>query len=286
MVHFSNCARAGFCYPRSCIDRDVIQTEIMKGDFMMKKLGLVLSVILLALGTSPLWAASQVKDELDETPTPAPAANTAPGQSKFSFSIGPSLLIPASSNTAQQYNVGGGAELLIGYSLSDQFMLGLQAWFQDATVNTTFLASTFQKTYGFSLPPNVVLTGDYSYFPVLAVARYTIGQNQKVRPYLFWGMGAAINQASVAVGYQNQSIKITGSETSFLLSPGMGLSLALGDDLEFYFQGGIDIDFTTNSGGDIFTLTATGSQPVLESGNLSDDSPTLFIPIQAGLRFL
>jgi|GEM_PF-6211106 len=253
---------------------------------MMKKLGLVLSVILLALGTSPLWAASQVKDELDETPTPAPAANTAPGQSKFSFSIGPSLLIPASSNTAQQYNVGGGAELLIGYSLSDQFMLGLQAGFQDATVNTTFLASTFQKTYGFSLPPNVVLTGDYSYFPVLAVARYTIGQNQKVRPYLFWGMGAAINQASVAVGYQNQSIKITGSETSFLLSPGMGLSLALGDDLEFYFQGGIDIDFTTNSGGDIFTLTATGSQPVLESGNLSDDSPTLFIPIQAGLRFL
>ena len=252
----------------------------------MKKIGMVMGLILFNFGASQLWADKFTDDNLDEPSASKPAPRSAPSENKFSFSLGPSLTIPASGNTASQYNVGGGVEAFVGYSINKNFMIGLEAGFQDDSVNTVYLAKTFQQTYGFALPSNVVLTGDFSYIPVMAMGKWSFGQNEKVKPYVLWGLGAAINQASISVNVSNQSVKITGNETSFLLASGLGLSLRASDDLEFFIQARLDIDFTSNSNSDIFTITATGASPVLGQGNLSDDSPTLFIPIQAGVRFL
>ncbi len=71
------------------------------------------------------------------------------------------------------------------------------------------------------------------------------------------------------------------------MAAGFGLALRADDNVEFFFQGRVDIDFTSNNYKNIITLTQPGAGSLwVGNGNLSDDSPTFFIPIQIGLRIL
>ena len=131
----------------------------------------------------------------------------------------------------------------------------------------------------------MTITGDLSCIPILAMAKYSIGNN-KVRPYLLWGMGFGFNKANSSVSYKNQTVMIAASETSFFMTPGLGLTIPLDVWAELFFQIRIDLDFTSQNNSDTAVITLQGSTapPQTLNGNLTDDSPTIFIPLQVGIR--
>jgi hypothetical protein len=201
--------------------------------------------------------------------------------------MGPLFGIPASGKTASEYNVGGGGEIYVGFRFDQHLLFGLDAGFQDYTVKPAAFLNNIPKTYGITLPAGTVITGDFTYVPVIAMARYAFGENKDVRPYALFGVGAAYNGGTAHVSYSLQTATATLHEIDFVMATGLGMALRADDHLEFFIQARVDMDFTSNNNHDLITLTRTGVGPAwIGSGNLSDDSPTLFVPIQIGLRVL
>jgi hypothetical protein len=254
----------------------------------MKWIARVFCVTVFILWAAPLWAENLSDDEPIKTEAPAatPTLPKPPEEKLITIGVSPFFGIPASSKTATEYNIGGGLEIFISYKANKDLLIGLDLGLQDYSVNNDYFLKAFQQTYGFGLPAGVTLGGDFAYFPLMAMAKVSFGENDKMKPYMLFGFGPAFNTGSASASYQGQSVSVSVHETTLVLAPGFGLAIRAADDLEVFIQGRVDIDFTSQNNSDIVTTTQPGFPTQTTTGNLSDDGPTLFIPIQAGVRFL
>ncbi len=228
-----------------------------------------------------------VAETTSSTPPPenssgAPADS---GESPAGLGISPVMNLPLSSKTGSEYNPGFGIALDFKRPLDSHWSVGLAATYQDLPVNKAFLAKSFQQTYGVAFPAGVAFSGDWYYFPVVALVQYSLPlENSQVVPYFFGGAGIAFNSATVSASYNNQTVMASTNEDDFLLCPGVGLRAQLDAKVDFFLQARVDINFTSQNNSDIITLTGPGGSTEA-NGNLSDDGPTLFLPVQAGLNF-
>ena len=215
--------------------------------------------------------------------SPSPSEGSDIGQ--VTVDISPLANLPLSGKTASEYNPGFGIGGDIKLSLDKNWSVGVAASFQDLPVNVSYIENAFQQTYGVALPPGVAFNGDWQYIPIVGLVQYSFSTAKPgAVPYVFLGAGVAINSADVSAIYSGENITATVSETDFLLCPGLGVRMQLDPSLSLFFQGRLDIDFTSQNNMDVITLTENGSS-AKALGNLSDDSPTLFLPLQLGLEF-
>jgi tetratricopeptide (TPR) repeat protein len=231
--------------------------------------------------------ASQAPSAPPTAAGPAPASNPSEGGDfgRVTVDISPLASLPLSGKTSTEYNPGFGFGGDIKLSLDKNWSVGVGATFQDLPVNVGYLENTFQQTYGVALPSGVSVNGDWQYIPIVGLVQYTFSAGKPdAVPYVFLGAGVALNSADVSAIYSGQNITATVGETDFLLCPGLGIQTELDSTISLFFQGRLDIDFTSQNNTDVITLTANGSS-VKAVGNLSDDSPTIFLPIQLGVRF-
>jgi opacity protein-like surface antigen len=156
-------------------------------------------------------------------------------------------VIPASAEVSQDYGVGLGGDILMGYRFNRDFSLAADLGYFSSSQNTTG-----------------VTEGGWTYAPAMILLRYNIGSGW-IRPYLLVGAGFALNSYSIAVG----SSAPTNSEINLFLSPGFGISFILEPGLAVYLQTRLDVDFT----------------PVSVALPLSEN-PTLFIPVKIGITFV
>jgi hypothetical protein len=196
----------------------------------MKKLICVLS--LLILPSCRVWAQEVL-----------------PEQERWIEQVDGGCVIPASAHVSQNYALGFGGDVLMGYRFSRQFSLSADLGYYDSD----------QKTLGGN-------AGEWDYTPLMAVARYNLNLGV-IRPYLLLGAGVAFNSYSLTGGSATVS-KSTRGETDFLLSPGLGALVVVAADMAVYIQGRLDMDFTP---------AFAGLPP--------PDSPSLFIPIKLGMTF-
>ena len=159
------------------------------------------------------------------------------------------VVYPASKANAAAYGAGFGGDILVGYRFTRDLSLSGDLGYYDCD----------QKTGGAE-------AGEWLYTPLMAVARLNIGSSP-VRPFLLLGAGIAFNTFSVTPSYLG--FKVSERETDFLLSPGAGLLFIIGGNAALYIQGRVDLNFTTDR---------AGTSPFT-------DSPSLFIPVKAGLSF-
>jgi hypothetical protein len=255
----------------------------------MNRPGLLFFLIISILGGTTLWAENVTEDEpiKSEFPTATPSVPVKPPEEKLlTFAISPLFAVPVSSKTATEYNIGGGLEIYISFKASENFLIGLDMGLQDYSINNDFFLKTFQQSFGIGVPVGIALGGDFTYFPLMAMAKVSFGEDDKLKPYMLFGVGPAFNTASASASYLDQRATATASETSLVLAPGFGVAFRPADDLEAFIQARIDIDFTSQNNSDAVILNQSGASPLTTYGNLSDDGPTFFIPIQAGIRFL
>lgn len=154
-----------------------------------------------------------------------------------------SLSLPFSTNASKGLNLGFGGDLSIGYRLDHTFTLAI--------------ASGYYQ-YDLSKEPTGT-NREFSYVPLLGVVRINL-THENIRPYLFLGLGVAINSYS--------NITYANNQTDFMAAPGLGILFKVGDSAALFLQGRVDMDFTPVNG-------PTGTT----------DNPTIFIPIQAGIGF-
>ena len=159
------------------------------------------------------------------------------------------VVFPASQANAAAYGAGIGGDILVGYRFSRDFSFSGDLGYYDCD----------QKNSG-------ALAGEWLYTPLMAVARLNFG-SAPVRPFLLLGAGIAFNTFSETPAYSG--IKTSERETDLLLSPGAGILVVIGGNAALYLQGRLDFNFTSERA----------------SGSPFTDSPSLFIPVKAGLSF-
>ncbi len=159
------------------------------------------------------------------------------------------FLFPASSAIAQGYGTGWGGDILIGYRFNRQFSLSGAVGHYDCD----------QKLAGAD-------AGEWLYDNFMAVGRFNFGSGW-VRPFVTLGAGLALNTYSLTV--EPSGNKVEDKTVDFLLSPGAGVLFVVAGDMALYVQSRLDMDFT----------------PVGGAGSPFVDSPTIFVPVKAGLSF-
>ncbi len=97
----------------------------------------------------------------------------------------------------------------------------------------------------------------------MVAARYNLLEGP-VHPYIFFGTGAAVNTTTVS---RSSGVQYSSTQTDFLMSPGAGMLVRVGDGAALFVQGRLDIDF------------------VPPGSPASADGSALFFPIQAGANF-
>jgi hypothetical protein len=95
---------------------------------------------------------------------------------------------------------------------------------------------------------------------IAAVERFVFGALTPMRPYLFLGEGAAMNEPTAGVPFAS-----VGNETDPLIEGGTGLMFILGDRLDGFLQVKASLDFA--------------------STKIAPDQPFFYLPFQAGLDF-
>lgn len=158
-------------------------------------------------------------------------------------------VFPASKANAAGFGAGIGGDILVGYRFDRNFSLSGDIGYYDCD----------QKDSG-------AATGEWLYTPLMAVARFNFGPGW-MRPYVLLGMGLAFNTYSITPAYSG--IKTSQQATDLLVSPGAGFLFVVANNMALYVQGRVDISFT----------------PAGAPGNPFTDSPSLFIPVKAGLSF-
>ena len=156
------------------------------------------------------------------------------------------LGIPASSDISTGAGLGfGGA---IGYRLTEHFSISAASGYYQYNINAVTGGTT---------------GGTFSYVPLDAVFSYNFGEGD-FRPYASFGIGVAFNTYAVNVpaGQANTY------ETSFFMSPAIGFLEVLSPQAAFFLEGRADMDYRNNG--------------ALGMGNAS---PSIFIPVQAGIAF-
>ncbi len=164
-----------------------------------------------------------------------------PADQRWTETADGSFSLPFSTNASKALSTGFGGDLSVGYRFDRTF---------------TFAVASGYYQYGLSQIGSGA-GGNISYVPLMGVFRFNL-THEDIRPYLFLGLGVAINSYS----------QPSNSQTDFLAAPGVGVLFKVADTMALFLQGRVDLDFTPNNG--------LGG---------SADSPTIFIPIQAGIGF-
>jgi hypothetical protein len=162
-----------------------------------------------------------------------------------------SFSIPSFSGTVNP-SLGLGGDINIGYRFDRTFCL--------------FLGTGYYQ-YNVPLAPGAA-NALLAYIPLVAILRLTFGDGD-IRPYVFGGAGIALNTYTQNNAPGSPVPKINEAETDFYLAPGLGIIYRFSSDMALFLQSRVDIDFTSPHGLGI-TL----------------DSPSVFIPLQAGISFL
>jgi hypothetical protein len=157
-----------------------------------------------------------------------------------------SLGLPASSDVSTGAGFGfGGA---VGYRINEHFSISAASGYYQYDINNV---------------PGSTLGGTFSYVPLEAVFNYNIGDGD-FRPYASFGIGVALNTYALKTPPGN----VNSYETSFLMSPAIGLIKVVSPQAAIFIEGRMDMDYRSNG--------------VLGMGNAA---PSIFIPIQGGLVF-
>jgi len=131
---------------------------------------------------------------------------------------------PISSGFASNFNMGEGAECLIGYGVNDNITLGLLSGYH---------SYNYQYNYpGFTYSVGVM--------PIEAVGQFYMGID-RIKPYLLLGAGACSDTYSITSAH---SSAIT--YTDLLIDPGIGLAVAVSENFNFFIQAKLTMDFTSN----------------------------------------
>ncbi len=170
-----------------------------------------------------------------------------PADQRWTETADGSLALPLSTSVAQAFSTGFGGDLSVGYRLDRTFTLAVASGYYQYDISK----------------PTAGESGNFSYVPLMGVARFNL-THEAIRPYLFLGLGVALNSYSQT--FSSESSKST--QTDFLMAPGAGVLFKVADSAALFLQARVDMDFTGANG----------------FGGTSN-SPTIFIPIQAGIGF-
>jgi hypothetical protein len=158
-------------------------------------------------------------------------------------------VFPVSPVASSNYAVGYGGDLAVGYRFDRTVSLATSLGYYN--MNLVGAAS--------SQP------GGWIYVPLMEILRVNFGDGW-VRPYVLLGLGASFNNFSIML--PQQPGKNSDLQTSFIAAPGLGVLFVIFRDMAFYVQSRLDLNFV--NGG--------AALP-------SADSPSVFIPVKAGLSF-
>jgi hypothetical protein len=161
------------------------------------------------------------------------------------------MVIPFDRRAFDSYGIGAGGDMAVGYRFTRQFSLSLTLGYYDLD----------QRFYGAS-------SGEWIYVPLTAVARHSWNLGH-FRPFATLGVGVAFNNYSYSVGLGGGPPRGSRAGTDFLLSPGIGALYILGGDMALFVQGRVDLLFT----------------PAPRTGQPRVDTPTIFLPVLAGISF-
>jgi opacity protein-like surface antigen len=162
------------------------------------------------------------------------------------------LAFPDSNDTTSALNVGFGGGLSMGYRLDENFSISIASGYYQYDIK--------------NIPANYN-GGYFSYVPLESVFTYHFGDGP-FRPYVSFGIGAAFNTYSLSSNVQGSTLQTNSYETSFFMSPAVGFLQIISPQAALFVEGRMDMDYRANN--------ALG---------LADGTPSIFIPIQAGLAF-
>jgi hypothetical protein len=180
-------------------------------------------------------------------------------------------------STNDQYEIPGyyeglGSELMIGYSVNKNIILGLLSGYHDYVYNAFYYVNV-------SPPISASGKDELRFVPLEAMAQFYlfnfhIGGNE-FRPYFLLGVGVCFDtytssgtstsnypapQTTVTYGYNF-------STTDFLLEPGIGLSYEVSNNFNLFIQTKVTLDFA-------------GVQLSLDNNPVN-----VFVPIQLGVNY-
>jgi len=158
------------------------------------------------------------------------------------------LGVPASSDVSSALNLGFGGGLAIGYRLEPHLSLSLSSGYYQYAVKNIPASST---------------GGYFSYVPLETVINYNFGDSS-FRPYISFGIGAAFNTYSSSSG----ALQTNNFETSFFMSPAIGFLQIISPKTALFVEGRMDMNFRSNN-----------------AFGMANGTPSIFVPIQAGLTF-
>ena len=164
-----------------------------------------------------------------------------PADQRWTETADVALSQPLSTNASKGLDMGFGGDLSVGYRFDRTLTLAVASGYYQYDLSKLGTGAG----------------GNFSYVPLLGVVRLNL-THEAIRPYIFLGLGVAINSYSMT----------STSQTDFMAAPGAGVLFKVADSAALFLQGRVDMDFTPNNG----------------LGGAAD-SPTIFIPIQAGIGF-
>ncbi len=181
------------------------------------------------------------------------------------YSLLSSNINAMSQNPVTFNSPGWGFNCSLGYAFSNDFSLSALIGYQVATVSN----SSAPATYGISM----------AYIPIqLAAQANLLGTGPEI--YGLLGVGLALNNynGSIPNSPVDGVTSYNGiSETDLLLSPGLGFSLNLGDNVDLFLQAKLDFDFFSQKFASWFSN--------LGGSTKNFDTPQIYLPIQLGLNF-
>jgi len=160
--------------------------------------------------------------------------------------------IPASGDVTSAVNLGFGGGLSFGYRFDPHFSISV--------------ASGYYQ-YDLKNVPSSNTGGNFAYIPLDMVFNYNFGDGE-FRPYLSLGIGAAFNTYTLNSNEQGSAVQTIGYETGFFLSPAVGFLEVISPRAAIFVEGRMDMDMRSNN-----------------SLGMGNGTPSIFIPIQAGLTF-
>lgn len=198
---------------------------------------------------------------------------------KTALEIGPLVSFPISTNANAQFLPGPGVEANVMFPTTDHQAMGFDVGFQSCPLNKAYVSNQFQDEYGGPIPPSVSIGGNLTYVPIMFMIKYCPEKlNQGV--YVIGGVGLALNSINVNISGTN-TVTISAEETDFLCAFGAGFDFKI-SDVEGFIQARMDLDYTSGKN-DTITLSGPGVSAT-GIGSLTGDNPTLFLPLQVGLR--
>jgi hypothetical protein len=207
---------------------------------------------------------------------------------------GPALVLSSTGETTIEDEVinantiGWAFNGSFGYALSNEFSISLLTGYETFSIKVpTALLEGSGLELGASL----------AYTPLQVMFQYN-APGDDVRFFGFVGAGLAFNTLTVDAKGQLLDDLISDmmdedltapmvqagvKETSFLLSPGIGMSVKLSEKADFFVQTRLDMDFL--SGQVVDLLNFVTGEDAMDVNTKKIDTLQLFMPIQVGILF-